>query len=78
MGLTQGLFAKLVADSVPDHIRGTAFGIFNLINGMALLLASTIAGILWNTFNAQATFYAGAVFAFITLSGLLLFMKQAK
>ncbi|HSV28084.1 MAG TPA: MFS transporter, partial [Candidatus Omnitrophota bacterium] len=70
MGLTQGLFAKLVADSAPADLRGTAFGIFNLAVGVALLLASAIAGILWSRFGAPATFLAGAVFALIALLGL--------
>ncbi len=44
MGLTQGLLAALVADTAPDNLRGTAFGVFNLVSGIAMLLASVIAG----------------------------------
>ena len=44
MGLTQGLFNKLVVDSSPADLRGSAFGIFNLVSGLALLLASVVAG----------------------------------
>ena len=73
MGLTQGLFAKLVADTAPDALRGTAFGIFNLVNGMALLMASVIAGVLWSTYGVSATFIAGAVFASLALLGLTLY-----
>lgn len=73
MALTQGLLSKLVADTVPGRLRGTAFGIFNLVSGAALLLASIIAGILWNVFGAPATFAAGAVFAALTMTGLLFF-----
>jgi MFS family permease len=71
MGFTQGLFAKLVADTAPPKLRGTAFGAFNLIGGGALLLASTLAGALWGRFGAPATFLAGAGFALLALLGLL-------
>ena len=70
MALTQGLFSKLVADSAPLDLRGTAFGIFNLIAGMAALFASVIAGFLWNSFGPSATFFAGAVFAAATGLGM--------
>ncbi len=69
LGLTQGVLSALVADSAPDHLRGTAFGIFNLINGIALLFASLIAGVLWQMLSASTTFYAGA-----TIAGLALFL----
>jgi MFS family permease len=75
MGLTQGLFAKLIADTAPEDLRGTAFGVFNLICGAALLLASVIAGTLWNIFGAPVTFLTGAAFALITLFGLILRRK---
>lgn len=70
MAMTQGLFSKLVADNAPDDLRGTAFGIFNLGSGVALLLSSTIAGALWNSAGASATFIAGAVFAAVAAAGL--------
>ncbi len=73
MGLTQGLLSKLVADNAPADLRGTAFGIFNLITGLALLLASAIAGALWNYVSASATFYCGAAFATLTLLGLFFY-----
>jgi len=73
MGLTQGLFAKLVADHAPVRLRGTAFGIFNLATGGALLTASAIAGLLWSVAGAQATFITGAAFAALALIGLILF-----
>jgi MFS family permease len=63
MGLTQGLLSALVADTAPADLRGTAFGIFNLVTGGALLLASTLAGVLWERFGPAATFAAGAVLA---------------
>jgi MFS family permease len=63
MGLTQGLFATMVAAAAPGHLRGTAFGFFNLASGGAMLAASVLAGILWDTFGASATFYAGAIFS---------------
>lgn len=63
MALTQGLLAKLVADHAPDDLRGSAFGFFNLATGVTLLIASVIAGLLWETMGPQATFIAGATFA---------------
>ncbi|HLB31657.1 MAG TPA: MFS transporter [Gammaproteobacteria bacterium] len=73
MALTQGLLAKLVADTAPADMRGTAFGVFNLANGGALLLASVIAGWLWSLYGASATFVAGAVFAVVAAIGLLFY-----
>lgn len=71
MGLTQGLFAKLVADNAPAELRGSAFGMFNLISGSAMLIASVIAGALWSAFGAPVTFLAGAAFALLAVLGLL-------
>jgi MFS family permease len=73
MGLTQGLFSKLVADNAPSGLRGTAFGIFNLVSGGALLLASVVAGALWATFGAPAPFLAGAALAALAVIGLLIY-----
>jgi MFS family permease len=72
MGLTQGLLSTLVADAAPAQLRGTAFGVFHLVSGVALLAASLIAGALWDNFGASWTFYAGAAFTAIALAGLLL------
>jgi predicted MFS family arabinose efflux permease len=63
MGLTQGVLAALVADTAPADLRGTAFGLFNLVSGVALLIASALAGWLWDVFGPPQTFYAGAGFA---------------
>ncbi len=72
MAFTQGLLSKLVADNAPADLRGTAFGMFNLVSGVALFLASFIAGSLWTAFGASATFIAGASFAILAAMGLLL------
>jgi MFS family permease len=72
MGLTQGLLSTLVADAAPAQLRGTAFGVFHLVSGVALLAASLIAGALWDNFGAPWTFYAGAAFIAVALAGLLL------
>ena len=72
MGLSQGLFAALVADTSPPELRGTAFGVFNLVTGLALLAASIVAGELWDAAGPAATFLAGAGFALIALLGLML------
>ena len=71
MGVTQGLLSALVAEAVPAELRGTAYGMFNLITGGALLLASVIAGGLWQWFGSEATFLAGAAFAVIAALGLI-------
>jgi len=75
MGLTQGLLSTLVADAAPPDLRGTAFGVFNLVSGGALLAASVIAGWLWSTHGAPATFYTGAAFCALALAGLLALRK---
>jgi len=77
MAFTQGLLSKLVADTAPAELRGTAFGIFNLVSGGALLLASMIAGALWSAFGPSATFLAGAAFAAVATGGLLARRPQA-
>lgn len=71
MGFTQGLFATLVADASPPALRGTAYGYFNLLTGLAMLAASVIAGALWDAYGPGATFLAGLAFAVLTLGGLL-------
>ena len=71
MAFTQGLLSKLVADHAPSALRGTAFGIFNLVVGVSLLLASVIAGGLWAALGPAFTFAAGAGFALLTMLGLL-------
>ena len=78
MAFTQGLLAKLVADTAPAALRGTAFGVFNLVSGGALLLASVIAGSLWSAFGASATFIAGASFAVLAAMGLLLYHPKTR
>ena len=70
MGLTQGLLATLVADASPPELRGTGFGVFHLVSGVALLAASLLAGWLWSAHGAAATFYAGAAFTAAALAGL--------
>lgn len=67
MGMTQGLLASLIADTAPADLCGTAFGMFNLVTGVATLLASVIAGVLWDFVGPTGTFIAGAVFAAIAL-----------
>jgi MFS family permease len=71
MAFTQGLLSKLIAETAPADLLGTAFGIFNLVSGGALLLASVIAGSLWSSLGAPATFLTGAAFAAVTAIGLL-------
>jgi MFS family permease len=70
MGITQGLLATMVADTAPADLRGTAYGFFNLVSGIAMLAASVVAGFLWDRVGASATFYAGAGFCMVALIGL--------
>ncbi len=67
MGMTQGLLAAMVAATAPADMRGTAFGFFNLLSGLAMLLASVLAGLLWDVAGASVTFLAGAVFCLLAL-----------
>jgi MFS family permease len=77
LGMTQGLLAAMVAHTAPAELRGTAFGAFNLASGVALLVASVLAGLLWDELGAEATFLAGAGFCCVTLL-LLLWLKSAQ
>lgn len=74
MGFSQGILAALVADTTPKDLKGTAFGLFNLVSGVALLLASVLAGWLWQVYGAAVTFYAGAGLSAVSL--LLLLMRR--
>jgi MFS family permease len=71
MGMTQGLLATMVADTAPADLRGTAFGFFNLLSGLAMLLASVCAGLLWDHFGATQTFVAGAGFSILALLAIV-------
>jgi MFS family permease len=71
MGMTQGLLATMVAAAAPAHLRGTAFGFFNLMSGIAMLAASVLAGLLWDQLGPAVTFYAGAVFSTLAIAILI-------
>jgi len=71
MGMSQGLLATMVADTAPPDLRGTAFGFFNLLSGLALLVASALAGWLWEQGGPSMTFLAGAGFSALTLMALI-------
>jgi MFS family permease len=75
MGFTQGLLSAMVTDTAPAELRGTAYGFFNLISGIAMLLSSVIAGSLWDVAGSATTFFTGAFFSVIALIGLL-FLKR--
>ena len=76
MGLTQGVLAALISATAPDRLRGTGFGLFGLITGLASLLASVLAGLLWDRIGAQATFLAGAAFAAAAFVAFLLVKRD--
>lgn len=78
MGMTQGLLAAMIAKTAPRDLRGTAFGIFSLVSGVGLLIASVGAGAIWETFGAEYTFYAGAVICLATLVYLRKTPDEAK
>lgn len=70
MGMTQGLLATMVANAAPTALRGTAFGFFNLVSGVAMLVASVLAGVLWDALGSAYTFYAGAGFCVLAITAL--------
>jgi MFS family permease len=72
MGLTQGLLSRIVADAAPEESRGSAFGVFNLATGLAMLVASALAGLLWTTSGARSTFLVGGAFALLAAGALTL------
>ena len=78
MGLTQGLLAAMVADATPAPLRGTAFGLFNLATGFALLIGNGVAGAVWTFYGAQATFSLGAVVAVVALLAGLLWHRHTR
>lgn len=76
LGMTQGLLATLVADTAPADLRGTAYGIFNLASGLAMLIASVLAGWLWDQHGPAFTFYAGALFSGLAVMGLAVYRRK--
>ena len=77
MALTQGIFSRMIADSAPTHLRATSFGAFWFVNGIATLLASVGAGMLWDRHGAHATFLAGAAIAGVAMAMLTLLPKES-
>jgi MFS family permease len=77
MALTQGLFAKMIADAAPAHLRATSFGAFYFASGIATLLASLGAGLIWDRSGAAAVFTTGALIAAAAAAMLLLLPKRA-
>lgn len=78
MGFTQGLLSTLVADTAPADLRGTAFGFFNLAAGLAMLVASIIAGALWDAYGPAATFFVGAAFTALALIGFVIILLRRR
>ena len=76
MGFTQGQLSTLVADTAPADLRGTAFGLFNLAAGLAMLSASVIAGALWDIYGPAATFFVGAAFTTTALIGFVIVLLR--
>jgi len=78
LGITQGLLSTMIAAIAPDHFRGTAFGYFNLLSGIAMLLSSTLAGLLWDSFGPACTFFTGAGFCTLALLAIVCREIRAK
>ena len=78
MGITQGLLARMVADCVPADLRGTGFGLFNLMSGLAMLAASGLAGYIWDRFGATQTFIAGGALSGLALLALLTLKRRGE
>lgn len=78
MGMTQGLLAAMVADAAPARLRGSGFGIFYLVSGVAMLFASVVAGLVWDVYGAAMTFYCGAGLAAVSLILVLLHCQFGK
>jgi MFS family permease len=70
--MTQGLLSRMVADTVPQDMLGTAFGFFNLMAGLAMLVASVVAGLIWDRLGVSFTFYTGALFGLLSLVAIAL------
>jgi MFS family permease len=67
MGSSQGLLATLIADAAPAHLKGTAFGVFNLMSGVVVLAGNVMAGLLWDAYGSFAMFAAGAALSALAL-----------
>lgn len=78
MGLTQGILASMITDAAPAVYRGTAFGVFNLVSGLGLLIASGLAGWLWDSYGASATFHVGAVLALLATIATCLLPRDCR
>ncbi len=78
MGVTQGVLSALIAHAAPERLRGTAFGLFGLVTGLATLVASIAAGLLWELVSPEATFLAGAGFAATALIAFLVVRDDAR
>lgn len=73
MGFSQGLLGAMVADASPAGLRASAFGAFNLVTGIVLLIGNVAAGWLWQDLGSHAPFIAGALlslFAFFAIAVL--------
>ena len=76
MALTQGIFSRMIADSAPEHLRATSFGAFWFVSGIATLLASLGAGMLWDRHGPSATFVTSAAVAGAALAMLSLLQDR--
>lgn len=74
--LIHSLLSAMLADATPARIRGTAFGVFHMVTGIALLAASLIAGLLWDRYGPPTTFFAGIAFTSVALIGLLVVRRK--
>jgi len=78
MGFTQGILAAMVADVTPEELKGTAFGLFNLVSGLFMLSASVMAGALWESYGASITLCTGGVLSLVALVMLVWFGRERR
>jgi len=78
MGITRGLLATMVGDTAPADLRGSAFGFFNLLSGLTMLIASALAGLLWDRLGAAFTFHAGALFCVLALGAIAIKRRRGR
>ncbi|RYD92534.1 MAG: MFS transporter, partial [Sphingomonadales bacterium] len=78
MGFSQGLLGALIAGVTPDALKGSAFGAFNLMTGIVVLVGNTAAGWLWISAGSQAPFLVGAGVSLLAMLLLAVGMVRSR
>jgi MFS family permease len=66
VAITQSILVAMISDVTPQYIRGTAFGIFYVISGIVVVIATNIANYL-SPLNSRYPFFNGAFISFIAI-----------